>query len=988
MSERIACLLATFLTLLSSATFAAEPVSFRYDVLAALSRHGCSSGACHGSPTGKGGFRLSLRGFDPAFDEVAILREDLGRRCNVQDPDTSLLLAKPLMQVAHGGGQRLKKSDPAYALIRRWIAEGCRPDAAGRAQCVAVEVSPKQLERQLPLEPQSLKLIARFSDGSSRDVTHLAVFTSSDDEVARVDEQGLVTPLARGEAVILARYLDYMDTAEFTLLSDTPGFAWPNPPVHNYIDELVDAKLQKLQIPPSPLTSDHEFVRRIYLDVLGMLPTREEAGTFVADTSSDKRNRLIDELLQRPEHAEFWALKWADLLRVKSSRVGDAATHKMHRWLVDSLRENKPYDQLVRELLTASGSSIQNPPAAFYRATADVNDCAETAAQLLLGIRIQCAKCHNHPFDRWSQDNYHGIGAFFTRVGRKTTARRDETVVYSLASGEVVQPRTGQIVKPWLPWPEKFEVAEAEDRRQVLARYITSPENEHVAQVSVNRIWAHLMGRGIVEPVDDFRPSNPPSNAPLLAALARDFVQHKFDQRHLIRTILRSRTYQLSSVATEQNLKDIKYNSHAYARLMTAEQLLDAIGRVTGVPETFTGLPERTRAGQLPSPDSGNHFMKVFGQPGRETACACERSADPKLDRALQMISGPLLPQKLRDRRSKISRVSGDLQRRLQAAGQPPSEGLALWLRADAGVSGPKGSPASDSQPIGQWQDARPGKLAIASPTGSQQPIFVNEGFAGLPSIRFDGVDDLLTSDVNLLPAGSPRTVLAVARAEAGGHGGSLICFRRSNAGGTGVFAAQHVLVANGYYVYSDNHNHTGNSTLPRERFADIEKPFLSTFLSAGPGHKIRLLMNGTEQTVLQPGAVGVDDGAAGFTVGSREDIPPGAQNWQGDISELLVYDHELTADKLQAAGSYLTTKYDLTTIFSPRKVDQPATADELADARELVIDLYHSALARPPSELELKTALSHITTAEDRRQGLEDLFWAVMNSKEFLFQH
>jgi Protein of unknown function (DUF1549)/Protein of unknown function (DUF1553) len=665
-------------------------VSFQYDVLAALSKHGCSSGACHGSPAGKGGFRLSLRGFDAAFDSLTLIREDLGRRTTIFAPEESLLLAKPTMRVAHGGGQRLKKMDPGYLLIRDWIAQGCLPDAADAPVCTGIEVSPRERELQSPWVMQKLVATAKFSDGTVRDVTDLCVFTSSSEETAAVDAAGMVTARERGECTILIRYLDHIDTASFRFLRDVPGFAWPSPLEHNFIDARVFAKLRQLQLPPAELCSDHEFIRRVYLDTLGILPERRAVEAFVADASlkmgsADKRARLIDALLERPEYAEFWALKWADLLRVKSARLGSGGAHKLHRWLVRAVQENRPYDRIARELLTASGSTLQNPPAGFYRAAADMNDCAETTAQLFLGIRIQCAKCHNHPFDRWSQDNYYGIGAFFARVGRANLLGGEETLVYSLPRGEVIQPRTQKQISPWLPGvePAKLTAATEEDRRELLARLLATKDNRLFAQVAANRIWGVLLGRGIVEPVDDFRPSNPPSNQELLAALTNEFIRTGLNQKELIRTILQSRTYQLSSTAPELSRRDIKYFSHANSRLLSAEQLLDAISTVTGTPEAFPGLPAGTRAGQLPSPELGTHFLKVFGQPGRDTACECERGHDPKLTQALQLINGPMIAAKLQAPGSRLSQnldAPGAMTRDLvidfyfAALSRPPSE--------------------------------------------------------------------------------------------------------------------------------------------------------------------------------------------------------------------------------------------------------------------------------------------------------------------------
>ncbi|MFN0018693.1 MAG: DUF1549 domain-containing protein [Pirellulaceae bacterium] len=964
-------------------------VSFRYDVLAALSKHSCSSGACHGSPTGKGGFRLSLRGFDAEFDGLTLIREDLGRRTTVFSPEDSLLLAKPTMRVAHGGGQRLKKTDRAYQLIRDWIAQGCRPDAPGSSVCLGIEVSPKIGPLQLPATPQKLTAIANFSDGTKRDVTDLCVFTSSDEETATVDAEGIVTSKERGEATILVRYLDHIDTVSFTFLRDVPGFAWSNPPEQNFIDAHVSAKLKQLQLPPAELCTDNEFIRRVHLDLLGILPERKVVEAFASDPSPDKRTKLIDSLLERPEYAEFWALKWADLLRVKSGRLGSSAAHKLHRWLVRAVQENRPYDSIARELLTASGSTLQNPPAGFYRAAADMNDCAETTAQLFLGIRIQCAKCHNHPFDRWSQDNYYGIGAFFARVGRTNLPGGDETLVYSLPRGEVTQPRTNKQVQPWLPGvePAKLATASGEDRRDLLGRLLATKDNRLFAEVAANRIWGHLLGRGIVEPVDDFRPSNPPSNKELLAALTDEFIRTGFNQKELIRTILKSRTYQLSSQSPELSRRDVKYFSHAASRLLSAEQLLDAISSVTGTPESFPGLPAGTRAGQLPSPELGTHFLKVFGQPSRDTACECERGHDPKLTQALQLINGPMITAKLQAPASRLSRRLDVSTERVQAAGEPPRKNLALWLRADSGVLNSSGQPATNGAAVTTWRDQSDSKREAVQADANKQPVYIAQGTGGLPALRFDGSNDLLTNDKDILvESGKERTIFVVGRAAKEGHGGCVFCFRRSTEGGGTVFAVQHGVFAGVYYVYSDGINSSGNTGVSIERRKTIDEPFVSAFVSRGGGEKLQLAVNGETQPLSQPGAVGPDAGAAGFTVGSREDIPPGGQNWQGDLSEILVYDRALSAEELTATGSYLATKYALKTAY-PAKL-QAAGPETTALARELIIDFYYAALSRPPSEEELKEGLAYIAQADEPRQGLEDLCWALVNSKEFLFRH
>jgi len=637
---------------------AADPVSFHYETQTALTKQGCNSGACHGSPSGKAGFRLSLMAYDAVLDQTSLVREEFGRRTNVAEPDASLMLLKPTMQVTHGGGLKLKKSDPAYEALRGWIAEGCRIDSTEKLRCDRIEIYPKSnrvLKR--PAHTQQLLVLGHFSDGSVRDVTGLATFSSSDEAVAGVRPDGLVVGHDRGEAAIIVRHLEKVETCYLTFVRDVAGFAWPNLPEHSYIDTLVDGKLKQLKFAPSPVCTEDEFLRRVYLDVIGLLPTLEETRAFLADNSPEKRTKLIDSLLARPEHSRFWALKWGDLLRLSNKGVSADGVHKFYQWIVRAYERNMPYNEFVRELLLAEGSTFTNPAANFFRTAADVNDCTETTAQVFLGVRMQCAKCHNHPFERWTQDNYYGLAAFFNRIQRKPAARKDELVVWVARGGEVTQPRTGKQMKPWLPLVGEAADKGEDDRREMLVEWLTRPDNPFFARVEANRIWSQVMGRGIVEPIDDFRDSNPPANAALLAALAADFAKSGFDRQHILRTILNSRTYQASARTTDLNKDDVKYFSHTRVRMLSAEQLLDAICSVTDVPESFPGLPPGTKATQLPSPDVANEFLKVFGQPERQTACACERSSESNLSQALQLFNGPLIHAKLQDKNNRCYRL-------------------------------------------------------------------------------------------------------------------------------------------------------------------------------------------------------------------------------------------------------------------------------------------------------------------------------------------
>jgi hypothetical protein len=634
-----------------------QPISFQLETQMALTKAGCNMGACHGSPSGKGGFRLSLRAYDNELDIMTLRSEFFGRRTNVVEPSASLLLRKAMMEVAHGGGKRLWKGDPAHQVLEQWIAEGMKLDPPDAPQLLSIETLPPRRVLRAPANRQQLVVLGRFSDGSTRDLTRLADFSSSSEAVGKVSPQGLVSKQGRGETAVLARYLDKMATCQISFLEDVPGFVWNNPEENNFVDTLVFDKLETMQILPSELCTDDEFLRRAYLDVTGRLPTIAEATAFLQDPSPGKRPMLIDRLLDSDDYASYWSLKWCDVLRSNSKKLKVAGVHKFRRWVFETVRDDRPFDQFARELLTASGSVFENPAANFWRASRDPQDATETTAQLFLGVRIQCAKCHNHPFERWTQDNYYGIAAAFTRVGRKPTPDAEEEVIFNTGSGEMTQPRTGKQMKVHLLLQGDIDVPAEQDRRAVFAEWLTNPNNPFFAKSVVNRIWGHLLGRGLVEPVDDFRESNPPSNAPLLEELAKEFVSNGYRQKWVVRTIMNSRVYQLSSRTNSFNQQDELYNSHATTRLLAAEQLLDAICAVTDVPEAFPGAPAGTRATELSEPPADNYFLKVFGQPQREMACQCERSSESNLSQALQMINGPVVHNKLRDDKGRVARL-------------------------------------------------------------------------------------------------------------------------------------------------------------------------------------------------------------------------------------------------------------------------------------------------------------------------------------------
>ena len=660
-----------------------QTVSFRHEFIAALNVAGCNAGACHGIPSGRGGFKLSLRGYDPAADYLELTNSAQGRRTNRFDAEESLILMKGMGLIPHAGGPRLLSVNPVpQETVLAWLKEGVRNDSAEPPALTKVEVLPGSRVQTSPARWQQLAVLAHFADGSTRDVTRLTAFSSSDDNIASVDANGLVEMKQAGEAAILCRYLSIIECARLTYLEPQPGFVWPNPPEHNDVDRHVFAKLKSMNLPPADLCTDQEFVRRAYLDLCAILPTPDECRVFLADTAFDKRARLIDLLLERSEFADFLAYKWLDVLRSNRLTIQIKGSHAYRQWLRSHIERNTPWNEVVSELLTASGSTFTNPPANYFRGPYDngapvvqgAQNLAENTAQLFFGIRLQCAKCHNHPFERWTQDDYHHMAAWFAQLKAEPDGenpgnpkqpypwqlRENALVIYSAGNGEVTHPQSGKSMAPkvlGLPAPV---ISPGADRRTVLAKLVTSPENPYFARATVNRIWFHMLGRGIVDPPDDFRDSNPSANDALLEALAREFIKSNYDVKHVVRLIANSRTYQLSSHANAGNQPDEKYFSHALVRRkrLTAELLLDAICTATGDPEKFTGMPEGTRAVQLPDGQviytGGRYaswdrhpFLKALGQPARDAVCECERESDLNVARALEMKNGAFVLGKL-----------------------------------------------------------------------------------------------------------------------------------------------------------------------------------------------------------------------------------------------------------------------------------------------------------------------------------------------------
>ncbi|MEY2408968.1 MAG: hypothetical protein QOF48_1638 [Verrucomicrobiota bacterium] len=661
---------------------AAAAVSFRNDVMAVLSKAGCNAGACHGNRSGKGGFKLSLRGEDPDADYAVLVQGLAGRRINFNDPDDSLLLLKPTTAVPHEGQLRLQPGSLEYKLLQRWIADRAPDDLERAPKLARIEVSPAAEVLYAPRDHTQIKVTAHYADGSKRDVTALACFESVN-TLVDVSRQGLVASKSPGETTVLVRYLNQQVPVSLAFVPERPRFRrGQNPPANNFIDRHLFARMRTLRLNAAALCPDEVFCRRVHLDLLGILPTADEARAFVADDRADKRSRLVDALLARPEFSEFWALKWLDLLHADERTLDAKGLRGFHEWIRGSIAGGKPLDQFARELLASRGSTYAEPAANYYRALRTPVERAEAAAQVFLGTRLQCAQCHNHPYERWTQDDYHDWTGLFARVNYKVleNKRRDnndshefigEQIVFLTNNATHLNPRTSTAAVPrflgeitavtGLPLRSGTGAnATQPDELEKLSVWLTRPGNPLFARAQVNRIWFHLMGRGLVEPVDDFRATNPASHPALLEALTAEFLRSKFDLRHVVRLIANSRAYQLDSTPAPGSEDDRLNYSHVLVRRLGAEQLLDCESQVAAVPLEFKGWPVGTRAAQLPSVrvqaavarrkvGQLDLFLRAFGKPPRQLATECERSCEPAMGQAFQLISGPTTQEFIND---------------------------------------------------------------------------------------------------------------------------------------------------------------------------------------------------------------------------------------------------------------------------------------------------------------------------------------------------
>ncbi|MBI2823532.1 MAG: DUF1553 domain-containing protein [Planctomycetia bacterium] len=632
--------------------------SFRNHVESVFSKSGCNSGACHGAAAGKNGFKLSLRAYDPDGDFLVLTRQARGRRIVPSDPGRSLMLTKPTAAVPHKGGLRFRTDSLEYRVLSEWIAAGAPGPKADDPRIDRLEMLPGGVVLRPGMKQQFL-VRAHFDDGHWEDVTRWAKYTSANESVAHIDDAGLVSVMGYGEGVLTAWYASRVVVASVSAPFEkpVPAEVFAAAPRRNFIDELVLAKLSSLNIPPSPPAGDAEFLRRAHLDTIGLLPTADEARAFLADASADKRDKLVEALLARPEFVDYWAYKWSDLLLVNGERLAGPAMWSYYSWIRNQVEAGAPWDAIARGIVTARGSTLENGATNFYVLHKDPLDLAETTSVAFLGMSINCARCHNHPLEKWTNSQYYAFANLFARVRTKTMPGEGATSVFSDTTGELVQPLTG---KPRPPTPldgEPIAADATEDRRLALAAWLTLPENPYFSRAITNRVWANFFGVGLVEKVDDMRLTNPASNEQLLAAAAKYVVEQHYDLKALMRAILQSETYRRASRALPENASDERFYSHYYPKRLMAEVLLDSLSQVTGAPTEFANYPAGWRALQLPDSNVASYFLKAFGRPERVITCDCERNAEPSVIQVLHIANGNSLNDKLQAKNNRIEQL-------------------------------------------------------------------------------------------------------------------------------------------------------------------------------------------------------------------------------------------------------------------------------------------------------------------------------------------
>ena len=644
-------------------------VSFNLDVMPVFLKAGCNTGSCHGSARGQDRFMLSLFGYDPEGDHYRITREQGTRRINLAVPEESMLVEKSIGAVPHTGGKLFSKDSEHWKTLVNWLKKGALDDPKDIAKPEKLELYPPELLLEGDGATQQMTVLARYTDGTTRDVTKLTVFQSNNELSASINEDGLVTAGKRGEAFIMARFNVFTVGIQAVVIPKNLKYQRPQLPANNYVDSLVHEKLHKLRITQSGLCSDEVFLRRIFLDVVGMTPKKEDYDRFVSDKSPDKRSKLIDDLLERKEFTEIWVMKFAELLQIQTDDnqgMSYKSTLLYFNWLKDRIANNMPMDQIVRELLTSTGGTFVNPSTNYYQVERDNLKITENVAQVFMGMRIQCAQCHNHPFDQWTQNDYYSFASFFSQVGRKRGADPRESIIYNRKSGEINHPVHKKPMPPKFLGGETPELKSGDDRRAILANWLASPENPFFARNLANLVWAHFFGQGIIEPVDDVRVSNPPSNPQLLDELAKKFTAYNYDFKKLVRDVCNSRTYQLTTQTNPTNEGDLRNFARAQLRRLRAEVLLDVITQVTETKNKFQGLPLGAKAIQIADGRVSNYFLSTFGRAKRKTVCSCEVVMEPSLSQALHLLNGDVTNTRLKqgkviDKLLKEGRKSGEI---------------------------------------------------------------------------------------------------------------------------------------------------------------------------------------------------------------------------------------------------------------------------------------------------------------------------------------
>lgn len=919
-----------------------DPVRFHHETLAILTRQGCNAGSCHGAPEGKNGFALSLFAYAPDLDFEALVRGGLNRRINTVEPEESLLLKKPTLRVAHQGGKRLSRSDEAYRLLRDWIAEGAHTAPDTETACTSIVIAPAAARvLYAPDWTQQLAVTAHFRDGSVRDVTNLATFSSSHPGVVSVNAAGLATGRERGQAAVSIRYLDKLESVHFTVVEVRPGFQWTNVAQNNYVDELVDAKLRLLQVQPSESCNDAVFLRRLHLDLTGLLPEPEEARRFLEDRSADKRRRLLERLLDSPEFARFWALRTADLLRVNPQTLKDGRAELFARWLFDSFRDNMPYDQFVTFLLTAAGDTRSSAPANYFQALANNDDLTEATAQIFMGSRVNCARCHNHPFENWTQNDYYRLTAVFARVKRQAGR------IMLATNGETKHPATSRVMRPWGSEPETTGPAEKADRREKFASWLTKKGNPYFARVEANRIWAHLLGRGIVHPVDDFRSSNPSANVELLDALARDFEESGFDRKHLIRVICMSRTYQRSTAVNRFNEDDEQLFSHAPIRRLMAEQIQDAVGYVTHSLPPARLLDLRTAQARL---DLEAELDKlVTSQADWEKTTRANLLGEPCWAGAWSMM-GPFAAE---------SREKG------HAATYPPElgpvdlqasfeKGRLKWIRHGEWEDGQNHPlPPTTSFMYRLLHAKKPSSVVLTLTSQQCIKVWLNG------KLIFD------KKDANSTNAGAADRIPLELRSGANQllvkissffFGGFSCGLERD----TGTMLGLH-LSGDVTEILAADKAPTADQHRLLEQFVRDASPVvksLRTKIARGEGR----LDYATQRIVPEP-----SEFLQAFGQPKRESACACERSSDPTIDqELQLLNGKQVHDQVEAAAEIYFRMKD----------------DALTEA------LYLAAFSRMPTGDEIQKVKRHLRRSGNRRDAVRDLIWVIVNTQEFLFQH